>query len=153
MIKGSMMSRFGDFLKKKDIEISLKRYGIDALGVIGAHRAEDHGVNGVGYRVDAQVRVVAEHEGTDVQAGAHLVGDPVRVHLDDGLQDLQGAFLIQHGQAHPAGGVVHPADVLHRTEQLHAAIGKTVGGTFGQTIGGNLGAQLGRSILGTLFKS
>ena len=34
MIKGSMMSRFGDFLKKKDIEISLKRYGIDALGAM-----------------------------------------------------------------------------------------------------------------------
>lgn len=28
------MSRFGEFLKKKDIEISLKRYGIDALGAM-----------------------------------------------------------------------------------------------------------------------
>ena len=29
-----MMSKFGDFLKRKDIEISLKRYGIDALGAM-----------------------------------------------------------------------------------------------------------------------
>ena len=28
------MSKFGDFLKRKDIEISLKRYGIDALGAM-----------------------------------------------------------------------------------------------------------------------
>ena len=28
------MSKFGEFLKRKDIEISLKRYGIDALGAM-----------------------------------------------------------------------------------------------------------------------
>ena len=28
------MGKVGDFLKKKDVEISLKRYGIDALGAM-----------------------------------------------------------------------------------------------------------------------
>ena len=28
------MQRFRDFLKRKDIEISLRRYGIDALGAM-----------------------------------------------------------------------------------------------------------------------
>ena len=77
--------------------------------------------------VHAQHRVRRYDEGAQVQRGAELVRDPVRVHLDDLLQALKIDVLGDVRDAHTRRGVVHARNVLRRAEQLDDAVGRAVG--------------------------
>src|SRR5699024_6208431 len=96
---------------------------VDALGIVaargGAYDAEEIVVPGV----HAQHRVRRYDEGAQVQRGAELVRDPVRVHLDDLLQALKIDVLGDVRDAHTRRGVIHARNVLRRAEQLDDAVG------------------------------
>ena len=107
------------------LHIDLDR--VDALGIVGAHRAADDAEQiGVGC-VNAQAGVRGDDKGTDIQGSIRLGGHPVGVHLDQGLDTLHKQVLRDLGDAQALTGVVHAAGVVIGTEQLHAAVGSAVG--------------------------
>ena len=74
----------------------------------------------------AEEGVGGDDERTDVQRGALFRRHPVDVcthQLDDGLQGVVGVDL---RDAEAAVGVVHPLDVLVRTEEQRAPVGRAI---------------------------
>src|SRR5699024_6444471 len=59
--------------------------GVDPLGVVSAGGGADDAENVFLGGVDAQAHVAGKGKGTDVQGRAVGVGDPVAVHVHDGL--------------------------------------------------------------------
>ena len=72
--------------------------------------------------VHAQRLVVAEHERADVQRRARLRRHPILLHLHKRFNRLKHFGFVHLRQAEPLGGIVHPADVFDRAEQLHRAV-------------------------------
>ena len=77
--------------------------------------------------VHAQGLVVAQQEGADVEGGAVGVGNPVRIQLDQRLDDLDEVLLGKLGQTEALGGIDHAAGVLLGAEQLDAAVRSAIG--------------------------
>ena len=78
-------------------------------------------------RVNPHGGVGGDDEGPDVEGGAALAGHPVALQAHQGLDALQGGLLRELGDAHALAGLIHPADVVHGPEELHAALGAAVG--------------------------
>ena len=101
--------------------------GLQALLIIAAHGAGDDEELRRLDGVDPQEGVVAEEEGPQIEAGAGSGGDPALVDAHQGLQGFHKELLVDLGQAHAFRGIVHPADVLLRAEELHAPVVPAIG--------------------------
>ena len=100
--------------------------GVDALGVVGAGGGADDAEDIFLGGVDAQAHVAGKDKGTDVQGRAVRVGDPVAVHVHDGLDGLDVVVLRDGGDAQTVGGVLHTLGVAVGPEQLDGAVGGAV---------------------------
>src|SRR5699024_3118365 len=96
--------------------------GVDPLGVVGAGGGADDAENVFLGGVDAQAHVAGKGKGTDVQGRAVGVGDPVAVHVHDGLDGLDVVVLRDGGDAQAVGRVLHPLGVAVGPEQLDGAV-------------------------------
>ena len=76
--------------------------------------------------VHAQGFVVAVQERTQVQRGTGSRGSPILLALNESGQRFQRILLRDLRQAKTLGRVVQPADILHRAEQLHGAVGTAI---------------------------
>ena len=74
-----------------------------------------------------QSGIQTDHEGTDVQRGVLLVGDPVLLQLDQFHDAGQSQLIGDAGHAQTGGGVVQTLDVAVGAEQLDGAVGGAVG--------------------------
>ena len=96
--------------------------GIQPLGIVGAHGADNDNVLAVVRAVYTQSSVQSDHKGPDIQGGVLLVGDPVSLQLDQLRDAGQSQLLRDLGQGDTLGRVIHPADVVHGAEQLDGTI-------------------------------
>ena len=101
-------------------------HGIQALGIVGAHGADDDDVLAVVRAMYAQSGVQAHHEGADVQGGILRGRHPVLLQLYQLGNTRQGQLLGDLGQGHTGGGVVHAAHVVQGAEQLDGAVSGAV---------------------------
>ena len=76
--------------------------------------------------MDAQAHVAGKDKGADIQGRAVRVGDPVAVHVHDGLDGLDVVVLRDGGDAQTVGGVLHALGVAVGPEQLDGAVGGAV---------------------------
>ena len=100
--------------------------GVQALGIIGTHGADDHDVLHMVGRMHAQSGVQTDHEGTDIQGGVLLIGDPVLLQLDQLHDTGQSQLVGDIGHTQTVSGVVQTLDIAVGTEQLDGAVGGAV---------------------------
>ena len=77
--------------------------------------------------MDAQLGHGGDGVGTDVEGRALGTGHPVLLHLHDGLHGLDEVLLGDAGDAEALVGVVHPAGVAVRAEELDLVLRGAVG--------------------------
>ncbi len=78
------------------------------------------------YRMNAEVRIVSEHERTDIERRARLGGYPIAVEVHEGIERLKRKLLVKLGQAEALRRIVHSAYVLDGAEHLDLPVGSAV---------------------------
>ena len=95
--------------------INLHRF--QAGFVVGPGRGGDDNKQVLIPRMHPQDGVGADDEGTDIQGGAVLPGDPVLVNLHQLLYPLDAKLFVNGGDGHPLVGTVEAGKILVRAEQ------------------------------------
>ena len=121
-------------------------HGLQAVGVVGAGGGEEHAVDVVVGLLDAQLGLVADDEGTDVEGGFLVLGDPVLIEHHKLLQGLDAEVNVQSRDAQALVGTVQTLEVLLGPEEQDAAVLGAVGlhaleGLLGVVEDGGGGAQ------------
>ena len=96
---------------------------VEALGVVGAHRREDHEVSVRVGSANSEEGVDGDDGGPDVERGARLPRHPVRFEAQEFFQALEGQVGIHGRDAQALGRSVEPIDVGPRPEELDLALG------------------------------
>ena len=100
---------------------------LHAVVKVAAYRGENDDELGRVNAVKPQLRIGTIQEGTDVQRGAGIRGDPALVNLHQRLDGFQCVLRGDYRQTQADGGVFHPLHVVPGAEQLHLTVRTAVG--------------------------